>query len=410
MNARTTLIAASVALLAFAGCGDSDRGGDDAGCTTCTADSGTDSGTPDSGQPDSGQPDSGTPDSGTNDGGSCQFLPHSDGGLIDLSTNKDIATSVSIAQLRYGLRADGGTSTQWGGHASITGAVVQTVSYIGADGGTSEFWVVDPNDTSSGFWIYHRGTDSAYIPTVGDVVDVDGFLESDPNYYVPDGRRLNLTNLYSGGSVQKPLTVTKTDTGVSLADNAQEASCTFDSNEGSRYMPQDKQAFAGTRVHFNGPLKLINPNPIPMGTVRLEQDGGASFTSYRGFEVTGGILVSTENTFNADGGFGAANSRCDWAELARADGGVVTFPDGISGVWDTFTNAVCDVGDDGGCKQYKSGTYYPTTYVPNPSAIFPTRDGGAGIVVPEGSQDYTFVLYPQNCADLPGDAGSGVTP
>lgn len=407
MNARTTLIAASVALLAFAGCGsDRNDGGNDAGCTTCTTDSGTDSGTPDSGQPDSGQPDSGEPDSGTPDGGpsACTFIPHSDGGLIALSMSKDIATPVTLAQLRYGKPTDGGNFNAYGSHVSIEGAVVQTVSYVASDGGTSQFWIVDPNDPTTGFWVYHRGTDTAYVPVAGDVVNVDGFLNSDPKYYEPDGYRYNLGNLFSGGTVQKVLDVEKTGSGTVPADNIADSGCTFDAQEGARYFPQTQQAFAGTRLHIAGPLTLTNPNPVALGNVRLEQDGGATITSYRGFEVTGGILVATSNTYNADGGFGDQNGRCDWAELARADAGV-TFPDGISGVWDTFTNTVCDVQASGECNSYA-----PNGYIPNPTTPFPTRASDGGVVLPNGNENYTFVLYPQDCADLPGDAGSGVTP
>jgi hypothetical protein len=106
--------------------------------------------------------------------------------------------------------------------------------------------------------------------------------------------------------------------------------------------------------------------------------------------VTGGLLVSNRNTFGSsptDGG----PARCDWQALVRNDGGTVTFPEGIRGVWDTYSFAPCaDGGTDVlGC--FRNEGRVPGTEQP---------DGGYN--------RFTHVLIPQNCdQDLVGEWDAG---
>jgi hypothetical protein len=95
------------------------------------------------------------------------------------------------------------------------------------------------------------------------------------------------------------------------------------------------------------------------------------------------VLVSNYKTFGVtlDGG----SSRCDWRNVVT-DGGTVSFPNGIRGVWDTYSYVPCT---DGG---------------------FTFADGGTSTdctgYVPGTANNYTYILYPQDCAtDLPGVVG-----
>jgi hypothetical protein len=102
-----------------------------------------------------------------------------------------------------------------------------------------------------------------------------------------------------------------------------------------------------------------------------------------GFEVTGGILVNNFATFDAQFSDGGSLLRCDWRQIAL-DAGVgrtVTFPNGISGVWDTYSHASCR---DGGVSC---------------SDGLVNRNAG---IVPDTTNDFTYVLYPTDCADLRG--------
>jgi hypothetical protein len=117
---------------------------------------------------------------------------------------------------------------------------------------------------------------------------------------------------------------------------------------------------------------LTNANPSALKRISASANDSVHF----GFEVTGGVLVNNYKTYGStqDGG----TKRCDWRALAN-DGGTVRFPNGIRGVWDTFTHAPCA---DGGTS----------------SSCF--RDAG---VVPGTDQTHTYVLYPQDCdQDLAG--------
>jgi hypothetical protein len=368
MTFRTTVLTAAVALLAFSGCGnDRTDNNPDAGCTNCTPDSGTpDSGTPDSGTPDSGTPDSGTPDGGQN---SCADYTNPDGGTTPDKGSLDVATPATLRQVRY-------AKAQFGSHFAVSGVVVTDVSY--SDANNTEFWVTDPNDPISGIWVHLRSSDTLSGATsiaVGQTMDIDGFFSSESKKDTHGfARRYVLANNYAGSTSpdNRPMTVTVTATGATLPPaNTVDTGCFGDNQDGHAYMPQYAMPFGGTRVHVNGPVSITSAEPVAM--TRLADDGGTLYVAgYNGFEVTGGILVDDFATYKADGG------ECDWAGAVK-DGGTVTFPDGLDGVWDTYAFAIYGSADG---------------YVPNSDSVYP--DGG--------QNSYFWALYPQNCGDLPGQA------
>jgi hypothetical protein len=101
-----------------------------------------------------------------------------------------------------------------------------------------------------------------------------------------------------------------------------------------------------------------------------------------GFEVTGGILVNNFKTYDqqwSDGGL----VRCDWRQIAldAGSGHSVSFPNGISGVWDTYSHASCRDGGVG-C---------------NDGALH--RNAG---LVPDTNNSFTYVLYPTGCDQVVG--------
>ncbi len=148
--------------------------------------------------------------------------------------------------------------------------------------------------------------------------------------------------------------------------------------------------YGGARVHIPGSLTITNANPPALKQHPEDADSGV----YLGFEVTGGVLVSNYKTFGVtlDGG----SPRCDWRNVVN-DGGTVSFPNGIRGVWDTYSYVGCSadgIAADGGFITPDGGS--------SSTCYFSYRDAG---VVPGTNQDYTYIVYPQDCAtDLPGVA------
>ena len=335
---------------------------------------------------DSGTPDSGTPDAGPQ--GCNDFVFNSDRPIVAAtSSDPDAGVVTTIAQIRYGHLPDGGYFP-YSSHVLINNATVQAVSFVSADGGTVGFWIAD--DSDAGIYVYKRGTDTITAnPVAGDVVNIDGAFTTQPKYYAPEGYRYSVGNLYygSGNAKNRPMIITPVASGTASPLSV-DASCAMDAQGGTAKLYQDSQKHAGQLIHINGPLTLTEAHPTAMAQVTELIDGGALITSYRGFEVSGGILVDDSNTYSNDGGFGAPG-HCDWAIVA--DGGAtVTFPNGITGVWDSYTMHPCIDNGTGGCK-----TSGDNGYVPNAASL--TSDGG--------NQSTTFALFPRDCTDLPGDAG-----
>ncbi len=305
-------------------------------------------------------PDASTPppDSGT--------LTTADGGTAKIVTLTDIRTQPYFQRFL------------------IQGVVVHTVddSFIGnplPDGGSARctgkagatFWVVDPQKPTDGIQIVKDCDDppTSYVPAVGDQLDVTGYLQTRSWYDNPEARRHIISNEFAkqcnGVGCPGKLELVKTGTAAVPAPNV------ADANLGGADGGRPDGRLAGTRVFVPGPLTLTNPKPLAMK--RISSVNGDD--RYFGFEVTGRILVNNAKTYGTtrDGG----PERCDWAAAAR-DGGQVTFPSGIVGVWDTYTFAACeDGGIDTNCRKVASS-------------------------VPGSGLQYTYALYPQTCADFDG--------
>jgi hypothetical protein len=248
-------------------------------------------------------------------------------------------------------------------------------------------WVVDPCYPKEGMYVDKYFTDPAkgYQPQVGDEVSIQGYYRQ----YYPTATDADQTrNAYrpvfkSSFQIGDPsltgnISITKTGTVPVPADN--EVPAGFGNAHGGATKANPE--YGGARVHIPGPISVTNANPFALKQRPDIQDSG----TYLGFEVTGGVLVSNYKTFGEtrDGG----SPRCDWRTVVN-DGGTVNFTNGIRGVWDTYSYVGCA---DGGLTLADGGT---TSTCPNAY-----RDAG---VVPGTNQDYTYILYPQDCAnDLPG--------
>lgn len=376
--------AALIATTALVGCGGRedgtpDSGVTDPGCTgVCSSDAGTDGGT------NTGT-DAGT-DGGTNTG--------NDGGTEPYTCPEPSdAGRGPIGE----LKANSGE----GQRHLVENLVVTAIDFpsTAPDAGyaqTTQFWATNPCFPNEGMYIdrFFRNPNGTYFPSVGDIISVDGLFR----HYSATGADMSANSIVSYRPVLKDafrlsvnddpgtITVTKTGERAPLADN--EVPAGFGNSNGGTVKANSE--LEGARVHIPGPLTITNARPLALKTRPYDPDN----TFYSGFELEGGILVINNRTF----------SKCDYRRLAE-DGGTVTFPNGVRGVWDTYTNVQCaETGPngDGGttCKTWANGGIPGTL-----------EDGGVGMVT-----DYTYVLYPLNCdVDLStdggtSDAGTGETP
>jgi hypothetical protein len=245
------------------------------------------------------------------------------------------------------------------------------------------YWVVDPNHPHVGIYIDESFTDhfdpgpfslmGPSEPQLGDGLQVVGYLDTESAFDDGDGYRSVIRDAAGGHCVANPpagmqsfMSVTRMRIVAPPADNAVGPGF-GNANGGSvRANPE----LAGTRVFIPGPIELTNPRPSAFQQVSSMPGDDA----YSGFEVTGGVLVNDSKTAGS----------CDWR--ARViDGGTVTFPLGIRGVWDSYTYAPCADGSASSSCLRDAGS------IP----------GAAGVTS-------TLVLYPQDCVrDFAGaDAGS----
>jgi hypothetical protein len=238
--------------------------------------------------------------------------------------------------------------------------------------GTRTFWIADKADSKKGLYVFIGGSDMvSYVPAVGDVLNIKGYLGTVQDYFERIGRRQQLRSGCSTTSAIK-IQVEKTGTQSPLPDNPAPAGFGTTTDGGTYGANRELES---TRVSIPGPLTLSDDSPL---VFRRITPSGNSSTAY-GFEVKGsavpdGILVNNYKTFGqspTDGG----TPRCDFRAIAR-DGGMVTFPNGISGVWDTYTNAPCN---DDKCDRNDAG------------------------FVPGTDLRTTNVLYPLDCNDLKGE-------
>jgi hypothetical protein len=277
---------------------------------------------------------------------------------------------------------------------TLTGVIVTGVAnaFVGAQGDwQAQFYVVDPNDSKSGIWVDKFFTDGpaadagGYNPQPGDVLTLDGFYARVPKQYDREAWRPEIRSNFQCGGATVKLNITKTGTAAVPADNV--APGGFGNAVGGNAKPNPE--YGEARVHIPGPLVITNPSPTALH--RITADAGD--TTYFGFEVTGGVLVNNFRTFGTSPTDGGA-PRCDWRQF-QLDGGNVSFPNGISGFWDTYSHAPCFDG---------------TSTCSTRPAAFNIRDAGfvpGAIGADGGNQDFTYVLYPMDCTtDFAGaDAG-----
>ncbi len=313
--------------------------GDRPGCTgVCSQDGGP--------QDDSSQPNPGMSDAGT-------------------ATRP---TEMSVAQART---ASSGT---W---VRLRNVVIQTVDALQLDAQGNpqgSFWVVDPANPKQGLWIFKSSEDlpAPYAPKVGDRIDLEGWLQYQGGFEPFTAYRPQLVGRSSAHPTAR-LVITRLGTLTPPADHPVSPSTGFGNADGGFGRPNPE--YAGSRVHILGPLSLTNPQPRALQGV----SDGAEAPSFFGFEVEGGILVRDDQT-----------SGCDWRQKAL-DGGTVVFPQGLRGVWETYSYAPCQerAGTDAGCLRLPA--LVPGTQTP---------DGGGN--------KFTYVLHPRNCdTDLVGEWDAG---
>ncbi len=252
------------------------------------------------------------------------------------------------------------------------------------------FWAVDPCFPKEGIYVDKFYTDAVtnYLPQQGDEVTIEGLyrryneIASDADQNRHAYRPVLKSDFRLGvPGVSGRLVITKTGT-VPVPQDLTVPAGFGNANAGAA---KANPEYGGARVHVPGPVSITNANPPALKQRPDDPEHG----TYLGFEVTGGVLVSNYKTFGEtrDGG----STRCDWRNVVN-DGGTVSFPNGIRGVWDTYSYVPCA---DGGFTLADGGTAS--------SCAFAARDAG---VVPGTSNNYTYVLYPQDCAtDLPGVVG-----
>ncbi len=251
------------------------------------------------------------------------------------------------------------------------------------------FWVVDPCFPEEGIYVDKFYTDPVtnYLPRVGDVLTIEGLyrqynpIASDADETRHAYRPVLKSDFRLGmPGITGRLTLTRTGTAPVPEDRTVRPG--FGNADGGAAQPNPE--YGGARVHIPGPLTISNASPPAL----KQRPDNPAHATYLGFEVSGGVLVNNYKTFGEtrDGG----SPRCDWGAHVR-DGGSVSFPNGIRGVWDTYSHVPCA---DGGFTSPDGGTFS--------SCGFSSRDAG---YVPGTDTPYTYVLYPQNCdTDLPGVA------
>jgi hypothetical protein len=283
---------------------------------------------------------------------------------------------------------------------------LQNVVVVGVDDTTrgnqgdyiSQFWVVDPCFKNEGLWVdkFYTDAPTTYDPKIGDELTIQGVFRrinaigsdvnasnSERQVKTRNAHRPSLKSAFGLPNVSGNLVITKTGTVAVPADTTVPAG--FGNANGGAAVPNPE--YGGSRVHIPGPVSITNANP----TALKQRPENPESNVYLGFEVTGGVLVSNYKTFGET--FDGGTPRCDWRNVVN-DGGSVSFPNGIRGVWDTYSHVPC--ADGGFTNPADGGTFS--------SCTFSYRDAG---VVPGTNNPYTYILYAQDCpTDLPGVAST----
>lgn len=355
MDLRKSLLLALGATLLTTGCpgrDDPEDAGTDGGCIgVCTADGGQDAGP---------NPCAGV----SNDGG-----------------------TVNLYQLREMLPC--------GQIVTVPNVVVHSITRI-EDGGNgsseAEFYVGAPDDAGVGIFVHKFFNDNPrdYSPLVGDRVNLKGFRYENYVTNNPGGQQHTQHRFgyrhevggqfyADGGSGKLQVSFVAEGVPVHVLELTNRAE--FAADDGKK-TPHDE--LRGARVHIPGPLYITDEAPSFM--LRYNHDlkrpvGEQVFLdpsrdNYEGYVLTDGIVLA--DTF--------IRSSCNYRRLAVDAGGEpnqVVFPDGISGVWDSYTMVpfyTC-----------VTGQFY-TCVKPG---FIPLEDGGY-------LSDRINVIWPTDCNDVDG--------
>ncbi len=300
---------------------------------------------------------------GTGDGGvKCIGTACDDAGVVDAGNGGVELTLVDL------VTSPPGRDTP----VKVNNLIVHSVenTFTGSQGDVEAGWWASDETGAAGIWLEKPlSGGGTYLPVVGDKINVEGYYQASTSFFDNrTGQRRGITRL----SVQPrtPMVITRTAQGQTPAAYAEVVSGTFGDADAGNYRPNPE--YASRKVHIAGPLTITTGAPPALRVVDVKN---ATNTLGFGFEVSGGILVNDFKTF----------SGCNWGKAAR-DGGTIVFANGIQGVWDTYTHSPCaDGGFSNNCFPSLPGRV-PGTTRPN--------DGGENF--------FTYVLYPQSCADLPG--------
>ncbi|MFO0596087.1 MAG: hypothetical protein U0228_12300 [Myxococcaceae bacterium] len=288
---------------------------------------------------------------------------------------------------------------------NLQGVVVTAISFAGISGSTgadctgttvkgvnASFWVADPANPQAGVWVSKFRCDGAvdgdpmYFPSVGDVVNIRGMIGFDSSFndrtgfrivvksqfdYLPSAMRPSMCETNAVPACI-PLVISKTGTMAPIAPVA--VANTFGMGGAIKAEP----TYGGARVKIAGPLTVSNIYPPELKRISAVPNDD----TYFGFALNNGVLVNDFRIFGRPDGGGArledgGTSRCDQRYIIL-DGGTVMFPNGIIGVWDSYTHATCADG----------GTNFTNCF------------NNRGTVPGTPDANYTNVLYPTDCADL----------
>ncbi|MBL8911970.1 MAG: hypothetical protein JNM17_14850 [Archangium sp.] len=284
---------------------------------------------------------------------------------------------------------------------NLTGLVVTAISFAGVSmstgadctgttvkGVNASFWVADPANPQQGIWVSKFRCDGAidadpmYFPVPGDVVDIRGIVGFDSQFndrtafrvvvqsefnYLPSSMRPAMCETGSSPAC-RPLLITRTGNMVPPPP------INVPQNFGMAGALKAEPAYAGARIKIMGTVAAGDIYPMALKRISAVPNDDR----YYGWQTDTGVLVNDFRTFNnarlEDGG----QSRCD-VRFVILDGGMLSFPNGIVGVWDSYAHASCqDGGTDSQC--FKNRALVP------------------GMI--DAGLAYTNVLYPTDCADL----------
>jgi hypothetical protein len=209
---------------------------------------------------------------------------------------------------------------------TLENVVVTAIEAQAGDGGNSSFWVADRGNQRQGMYVFKSRTRAdAYEPKVGDVLTISSAsTDAYESTWDDFGYRSYLRNpcRADGGSMAIAVTGTAALAPTVVPDQG------FGDSMGGNARPNAN--FFGTLVTIPGQRTITNTQPAALA--RIAVDGG--ILNYGGFEVTGGILVRAVNQ-RTDAG-----APCAYRNDLDA-GIAVTFSNGLTGVWDTYTHAPC---------------------------------------------------------------------